>query len=234
MASVPLRPMIGISGRLSRMPDFSASPITAAVTAALIGETTLPAVEDRLRVWRLATRTIGADRGMASRIVGILGVARTSAVDVRLAIRKWYPRTMPSTTDSQLLAQANASLAEADGILSVGPRAVVGAGETWRDIARRAKDALERAVKAPFSIGQKAAGKIREAAEAGRSKASEADATVRQTLGSVALGAALLAAAPMLLMLLLPVILGESTGLGPRARRAGRTYVDRRLKEYGI
>ena len=56
---------------------------------------------------------------------------------------------MPSTTDTQLMAQANAALAEADGILTVGPRAIVGAGETWRYIAKRAKDALERAVKAP-------------------------------------------------------------------------------------
>lgn len=243
MARAPLRPTTGISGRLSRMPDFSAIPTTAAVIPTLIGVTPPPAPgARRCPPFRLWTRTMGAARGMARRMVG-MGWARTIAVVVRFAMRPWYDASMANTSDAELQAFASKTLEEAAQLM--GPQPVLRAqptsveGDDWNDIADKAAALLKRAWNLPKDIGAKVGIKIRDAARAGLDKLSSASKEAREKLGKVALGAATLAAGASLLAN--PILLGlvvflaiEHTGFGRRARSAGWSYVDRRARAHGF
>jgi hypothetical protein len=140
---------------------------------------------------------------------------------------------MATTTDSELRANAEKSLAEAQAIIGPSFSPVVVGDDYWQGLADRAKEALKKAAALPFRIGGAAGEKIREAARSGLNAASEASSVARKSLQWVAMGAALLALAP-LLVLLAPVILMEGSGFGPRARRAGKRYVNRRAREFGI
>lgn len=255
---VPLVPTSGILGSASSTPDFSTMPTTAAVTAALTGVTPPDAIEDLRGDLRRGTRASGAARGTASRIVGTAVLARTMAVLVFLAMAKCYHCPMTGTTASDLLGLAERDLAEAqeimglpspevgpssrvvpsdpdfEGGLDLPPTATVSGG-TWDDVAARAKELLRRAWDLrPVHLGAKAGAKIRDAARRGLDKASGAAKDVRDTLGQVALGAAMLAASPGILLGLAVFLLIEGTGYGGRARAAGRRYVSQRARAYGF
>ena len=167
-----------------------------------------------------------------------MGAARTIAVDVRLAMPSWYTGAMSSTTDSELRVLADASLAEAEAIMGQ-PAVVVGADVSgdgfWEALLARGQTALDKAKKMnPVSLGAKAAGHIRNAARSGASSASDALDDVKKALAALATAAGALAIGPGIILGLLAFLFIESTGYGKRARRAARTYVDRRAREYGF
>jgi hypothetical protein len=145
---------------------------------------------------------------------------------------------MSSTTDTDLRNLAEASLAEAQGIMGL-PAIVVGfdvSGDGfWESLATRAKGLLDKARKYnPTALGAKAAGKVRDAARYGASKASDASDAVKATLSGIAASAAALALGPGALLMLGVFLLVESTGYGKRARAGARRYVDARAREYGF
>ena len=166
------------------------------------------------------------------------GLARTIAVLVLRAMRPWYTSPMSSTTDTDLRNLAEASLAEAQGIMGL-PAVVVGfdvSGDGfWEGLATRAKGLLDKARKYnPVSLGAKAAGKVRDAARYGASKASDASDATKAVLGSIAASAALLALSPGVLLALLAFVVVEGSGYGKRARAGARRYVDARARSYGF
>lgn len=235
----PLRPTHGISGSLSSMPDFSARPMAAAVTATLMGVICAPPPDER-RWWTFlrVERTMGAVRGMASRMVGMAGEDRTSAVDVLRAMGSCYPLQMSSATDSQLRENAERSLAEA--IALMGIPAIVGGWDVsgddyWEQMGKRTRKALEIAKRAePFRVQAEAARKIRDAARQGLDKSSQASTEAKATLAAVAAGAGVMALGPGILLGVIAFLVVESTGFGKRARSAGRRYVSARARSYGF
>lgn len=142
---------------------------------------------------------------------------------------------MASTSDSELLAQAEASIAAAQEIMGLpAPEARVSGG-TWDDIAERIKNLLKKAWSVrPTALGAKAGGKLREAARAGLESASSASQAARDLLQRLSLAAGLLAMSPGILLGLAAFLLIEHTGYGRRARAAGRRYVSRRAAQYGF
>lgn len=166
----------------------------------------------------------------------VAGVARTRAVVVRRAMEKWYHPLMPSTTDVTLRELAENDLAQAQQIMGIEP--VVGlwvvGGDFWDGFADKARRALEKAVKLPWTLGSKAGTKIRDAVRRGMSKASEATDGAREKLAAVAAAAGALSLGTLILPGLLVFLLLERSGWGGRARRAGRRYVEGRARSYGF
>jgi len=145
---------------------------------------------------------------------------------------------MSTSTDTELRESADASLVEAQGILGL-PAVVLGADvsgdDWWEGLATRAKNLLDKARKYhPMRLGAAAARKIRDAATRGLDKASTASDAVKATLASIAAAAGALALGPGILLGLLAFVLLEHTGYGARARSAGRRYVSRRARAYGL
>jgi hypothetical protein len=160
---------------------------------------------------------------MLSRMVGMLCVERTIAVDV-LAMRSWYHREMSSTTDASLREKAENALTEAEAILGHQvDGACVGGDGFWSDLAERARKAIDQARKMPRVIAGKAASKIRKAAEAGLDKASEATADARDALRKIAGDARALVLTPVLLLLVGFIALNSSS-LAGRARGTTQRY----------
>jgi hypothetical protein len=157
------------------------------------------------------------------------------AVDVLLAMGPWYHCAMTSTSDSELLVLAEARLREAQEIMGLPAPETAVSGDAWDDLAERAAELLKRAWELrPMNLGAKAGGKIRDAVRSGLDKASKAAKSTRDKLAKVALGAGMLALSPGVLLGLAAFLLIEGTGYGSRARRAGRRYVNRRLRAYGV
>jgi hypothetical protein len=141
---------------------------------------------------------------------------------------------MPTTTDPDLFAAAEKSLAEAQELMGLPTPEVSVSGDSWHDLAVRAANLLKRAWELPMKLGARAGGKIRDAAKNGLDKASKASKEARDALGRVAVGAGLLAMSPGILLGVAAFFLVEGTGYGKRARSAGRRYVSQRARAYGL
>lgn len=238
-AIAPFFPTKGMFGSESSTPLFSAMPITAAVTATLTGVTCAPAAFTARRMPPLRerdARTIGAARGTAILTVGIVD-ARTIAVLVLLAMPAWYTSRMSSANDANMRKIAEENLSEA--IVIMGEQAIVGGWDVsgdgyWEQMVQRLEKALALAKSKAGKVRAEAAGKIRDAARAGASTASDALDSVKTALGGIAATAGALALGPGILLGLVAFLLLESTGYGKRARAGARRYVDRRAREYGF
>ena len=213
-----------------------------------MGVTPPPADDRREGARRLAARTMGAARGTARRIVGIVGVARTRAVVVLRAMPKCYRWSMGNASDTLLQSTADTKMRAAEAVVST---AVQGAPqdptEFWESLRPRAQNALksfksemnERGgpSKARLDVIRGAASNIQGATNAGLDPASTATTSVRTKLktaaaaaGALAIGATL---APFILPLIVLIFL-ERSGAGERARGAARRYVSGRAREYGF
>lgn len=142
---------------------------------------------------------------------------------------------MTATSDSDLLALAEKSLSEAQEIMGLPAPETVVSGDAWDAIAERARVLLKKAWDLrPVQLGARAGEKLRDAARSGLDRASKASKAARDLLVKVSLGAALLASSPGILLGVLMFLAIEGTGYGGRARSAGRRYVSRRARAYGL
>jgi hypothetical protein len=85
-----------------------------------------------------------------------------------------------------------------------------------------------------MELGARAARKIRDAANRGLDRASQASTSARAALASVAAAAGALTLGPLILPGLIVFLLIESTGLGGRARSGARRYVSQRARSSGF
>lgn len=134
---------------------------------------------------------------------------------------------MTTTTDSVLREKAEKCLTEAQDILGWqidGLLYEVSGDGFWSGVAARGEKALERAKKAPRVMAGKAAQKIKEAAQAGLDKASDAADEIRAKLAKLAGAAGLLLASPFILIAAMFIILEGSGKAGQWRGAAQRHY----------
>ena len=147
--------------------------------------------------------------------------------------------SMASTSDAELLAFAEKNLQQAQELVGWQIDGFVGGDDAWSTVHKKGGKILDQGRRGPIDVLRRAAGLVRDAARAGLSKASDATKDTRDKLSGLALAAGILAAGASILAnpavwTLLVFLAIEQSGWGKRARSAGRRYVDRRAREYGV